>query len=325
MLVLLTGAFGNLGMATAEALIRAGHDVRALDLDTKLARSRAAELKKQATRAGKNLDVRYGDIRDASFVRHAVLECGAVIHHAAILPPKTEQSPELAQAINVGGTECVLRAIEDMRTPARLVFPSSVSVHGPRLHERPPVSAATPTQGTDEYTRGKIACEELIRASRVPWVITRVGVSPDPGASSVTLDTLRMLFRQSPKNRIEYVHRDDVARALAAAVSEPAALGKTLMLGGGKGCRITHYDLIQTLFDAMGLGHVPFDAFGDESYYTDWMDSDEAQRILHFQGGRFEDYQEELRRRLTPVRLLLRPSRSPLRWAFLSLVRPRQR
>ena len=152
-----------------------------------------------------------------------------------------------------------------------------------------------------------------------------MGVSPDPGASSVTLDTLRMLFRQSPKNRLEYVHRDDVARALAAAVSEPEALGKTLMLGGGKGCRITHYDLIQTLFDAMGLGHVPFDAFGDESYYTDWMDSDEAQRILHFQGGRFEDYQEELKRRLTPVRLLLRPSRSPLRWAFLSLVRPRQR
>ena len=101
-------------------------------LDTKLARSRAAQLKKQAARAGKNLDVRYGDIRDASFIRHAVLECGAVIHHAAILPPKTEQSPELAQAINVGGTECVLRAIEEMRTPARLVFPSSVSVHGHR-------------------------------------------------------------------------------------------------------------------------------------------------------------------------------------------------
>ena len=325
MLVLLTGAFGNLGMATAEALIRAGHDVRAIDLDTKLARRRADELRKLAKRAGKNLDVRYGDIRDASFVRHAVLECGAAIHHAAILPPKTEQSPELAHAINFGGTECLLRAIEDMRHPARLVFPSSVSVHGPRLHERPPVTGSTPTQGTDEYTRGKIACEELIRGSRIPWVITRVGVSPDPGASSVTLDTLRMLFRQSPKNRLEYVHRDDVARALAAAVSEPEALGKTLMLGGGKGCRITHYDLIQTLFDAMGLGHVPFDAFGDESYYTDWMDSDEAQRILHFQGGRFEDYQEELKRRLTPVRLLLRPSRSPLRWAFLSLVRPRQR
>ncbi|MCB9628685.1 MAG: NAD(P)-dependent oxidoreductase [Sandaracinaceae bacterium] len=323
MLVMLTGAFGNLGMATAEALVRAGHDVRALDLDTKLSRARAAELQRTAARAGINLDVRFGDIRDATYVRHAVLACDAVIHHAAILPPTTEHSPELARAINVGGTECVLRALEELRTPGRLIFPSSVSVHGPRLHERPPVTAATPTRGTDEYTRGKIACEEMIRASRVPWVITRVGVSPDPGASSVTLDTLRMLFRISPKNRIEYVHRDDVARAMAAAVTCDQALGKTLMLGGGKGCRITHYDLIQTLFDALGLGRVPFDAFGDESYYTDWMDTDEAQRLLNFQSGRFEDYQAELAARMRPIRLGLRPGRRALRWGFLSLVRPR--
>ena len=323
MLVMLTGAFGNLGMATAEALIRAGHDVRALDLDTKLNRKRAAALQKLATRSGQNLDVRYGDIRDVTYVRHAVLECDAVIHHAAVLPPTTESAPELARAVNVGGTECVLRAIEDNRTPPRLVFPSSVSVHGPRLHERPPVRASTPTQGTDEYTRGKIACETMIRASRVPWVIMRVGVSPDPGATSVTLDTLRMLFRISPKNRLEYVHRDDVARAFAAAVSCDEALGKTLMLGGGKGCRITHYDLMQALFDALGLGHVPFEAFGDESYYTDWMDTDEAERLLHFQGGRFEDYAAELKQRMAPVRLGLRPGRRAVRWGFLSLVRPR--
>jgi len=75
----------------------------------------------------------------------------------------------------------------------------------------------------------------------------------------------------------------------------------------------------------MGLGHVPFDAFGDESYYTDWMDTEESQRILRFQGGRFEDYQAELTRRMAPVRFALRPGRSPLRWAFLSLVRPKKR
>jgi nucleoside-diphosphate-sugar epimerase len=310
-------------MATAEALLRAGHDVRALDLDSKLSRKRAAELQKLATRAGKNLDVRFGDIRDQTYVQHAVLEVDAVIHNAAVLPPVTEQSPELARAVNVGGTERVLRAIEDNRTPPRLIFPSSVSVHGPRLHEHPPVRGSTPTQGTDEYTRGKVACEELIRASKIPWVIMRVGVSPDPGASSVTLDMLRMLFRISPKNRIEYVNRDDVARAMAAAVTCDEALGKTLMLGGGKGCRITHYDLIQALFDAMGLGHVPFDAFGDESYYTDWMDTDEAQRLLRFQGGRFEDYAAGLKRRMAPVRLALRPTRRAARWGFLSLVRQR--
>ncbi len=323
MLVLITGAFGNLGVATAEALFAAGMDVRALDLDSKLARKRAAALKKVADRAGKNLDVRFGDIRNEGIVRRAVMEVGAVIHHAAVLPPKTEQDPMLARSVNVGGTEVVIAAIEGMRVPARLILPSSVSIYGPRLESRPPVRATTPVCPTDEYTRGKVACEELVQASGIPWVITRVGVSPDPDARSVSLDMLRMLFRLSPKNRIEYVSRDDVARAMAAAVASPEALGKVLLLGGGQGCRITHYDLMQTLFDAMGLGVLPFDALGDESYYTDWMDTDEAQRILRFQGGRYEDYREQLIRKLRPVRLGLRPGRRALRWAFLTAVRGR--
>jgi len=70
-------------------------------------------------------------------------------------------------------------------------------------------------QPTENYSHHKVVCEEMIRASRLPWAILRLAATPplrlivDPGMFDVPLD-----------NRIEFIHRRDGALAITNAVSK---------------------------------------------------------------------------------------------------------
>ncbi|MBC7257050.1 MAG: NAD(P)H-binding protein, partial [Chloroflexi bacterium] len=54
--VLVTGAFGNIGMSTVEALLERGHTVRCFDLPTPTNRAKAL-------RFGNRVEVVWGDLR----------------------------------------------------------------------------------------------------------------------------------------------------------------------------------------------------------------------------------------------------------------------
>jgi hypothetical protein len=60
----------------------------------------------------------------------------------------------------------------------------------------------------------------------------------------------------------------------------------------------------------------PRAAFGVASYYTDWMDTAESERLLRDQRHTFATFRRDLARRLRPVRGALAPLR-PLVWRSL--------
>jgi len=77
---LVTGAFRNIGWSTVQALLQAGHAVRAFGrptLDARLA----------ARRLPGTVEVVWGDIRRADDVARVVAGQDVVVHLAAILPP----------------------------------------------------------------------------------------------------------------------------------------------------------------------------------------------------------------------------------------------
>jgi len=127
MKVLLTGAFGNLGSLVIGALLERNHYVVAFDLPSKLNRKIA-----KSVEGVRNLEIVWGDIRDADQVASLVHRVEAVVHLAAIIAPLSERNPELAHAVNVEGTEHVLRAIRSAARPPLLVFISSISARGRR-------------------------------------------------------------------------------------------------------------------------------------------------------------------------------------------------
>lgn len=293
--VLVTGAFGNLGQLVVRELVSRGHHVVVLGRDKPANRRRAATL---------GGDVVWGDVRSADFGA-LVADVDAVIHLAGVLPPVTEREPELAEAINVDATLRLVDAVERAPRSPLLVYPSSVTVFG--LPTLPVPRAATdPVRPSDTYTRHKVTIEERLRAGGTRHVILRVGVSVDRRTLRTDPATFRQLLRTAPDNPLEYVHPADVARAIANAIDTPAAVGRTLLIGGGPACQVTQHEFMSAALEAAGI-RLPRDLMGSEPFYTHWMDTAEAEEVLRFQTRTFADYRAELRTALRWVRPVVRP------------------
>ncbi len=314
MRVLITGALGNLGRPTIRELLAAGHDVRALELDSKRNRRKA--------RAMPGVHWVFGDIRDRAALREAVRGVDAVIHDAAVLPPAVERVREVGRSVNVGGTEGLLDAMRTENVPGPIVFASSVSTYGMRYCREGLITAESPVEATDAYTEDKIAAEALVRSSGLPFVILKIGVALDASGGLQDLTQLRMVFEVDPEVRAEVVHGSDVALAQARAIAVPEALGKTLMIAGGESCRIAYRDLFRAMSSVRQLGELPPNAFGKGEFYTGFMDTTESQALLGFQRHSFEEILQEIESKyalaMPPLRVLRPLTR---RW-ILSLSGP---
>ena len=126
-----------------------------------------------------------------------------------------------------------------------------------------------------------------------------------------------MMFAVAANARVEYIHPRDVALAMSHAISSKAALGKTFFLGGGKDCQTTWCDFVSITPEALGIGKLPSEAFGDNPYYTDWMDTEESQRILQFQTTTLNDFRKELNHKYRFIRPFVAPLKSIIRKQLL--------
>lgn len=309
--LLVTGAFGNLGEMVIDEARKQGLAVLAADLDTP--RNRRA-----ARRLGVDDSTWWGDIRNLD--TDAVLGdlCG-VVHLAAVLPPVTDNAPELAHSINVGATLRLIESMERASSCAVLIYPSSVTVYGRpapplRLHR-----TDDPTTATDNYSAHKIAVEQLLRESSLDWVALRVGVAVDARRLGADVATMRRLFRVAPDNPLEYVHPRDVALAMVNAIRRPRAHRRILNIGGGESCRVTHHQFLSAAMDALGIG-LPRELLGNDPYYTAWMDTAESQSILQYQRHSFANYRAEMSLRLLWARRVLTPFRPVARWGLRRLL-----
>jgi nucleoside-diphosphate-sugar epimerase len=307
MQVLLTGAFGNVGRYTIDALLDEGHAVVAFDLDTPRSRKAAARLDPRVR-------VVFGDLTDRRSLAAALDGADAVVHLAAILPPTVDRAPALARRVNVDATLDLIALMEASPTARRLVFASSTAIFGDVQDREPPLRAETPTAPTEEYGRTKVACERAIRESGLRWSILRLGVAvPTRLLGAGAPFDLRAGFEISADARIEIVHPADAGTAFARAVACEAAIGKVLFIGGGEKCQLTHAAFFNDLMGAIGIGAIPAEAFVRKTvpqFLGDWLDTDESQRLLHYQSRGLGELKADLRKdlgHLTTLVRLLRP------------------
>jgi UDP-glucose 4-epimerase len=310
--VLLTGAFGNIGTSTLQELLDQGHQVRCFDLETRANRLAARRL-------GRRAEVMWGDLRRPEDVAAALEGQEVVIHLAFIIPKlsatgfESEDHPDWARAVNVGGTRNLLEAAAARPHPPRFLFASSYHIYG-RTHDQPPPRTVDdPVQPLEHYAHHKVECEAMVRASGLDWAILRLAASLpiamklDPGMFDVPLD-----------NRMEYVHTRDVGLAFANAVTCREVAGKVLLIGGGPRCQYTYREITGKVLAGMGLGPLPDEAFSAVPFPTDWLDTAESQRLLAYQRHTLDDYVRDMQGRLGARRHLVRASRPLVRYLLLS-------
>ncbi|MDY7041449.1 MAG: NAD(P)-dependent oxidoreductase [Chloroflexota bacterium] len=316
MRVLLTGAFGNVGKSTLEELVRQGYAVRCFDLETSANKKAARRLAKKFE---EQIEIVWGDLRRPEDVAAAVEGQDVVVHLAFIIPKlsatgiESEDRPEWAREINVGGTQNLLNAMRTRPSPSKIIFTSSLHVYGRTQNQPPPRTVADPVQPVEHYSHHKAECERMVKDSGLEWVILRLAATLP---LAMKLD--RGMFDVPLNNRMEYVHTRDVGLAIANAVSSEAVWGRTLLIGGGPRCQYHYREIAQRILDAMGVGMLPEEAFGSTPFCTDWLDTTESQRLLDYQRRDLEDYIQEMVALLGYRRYLIQAFRPIVRRWLLS-------
>lgn len=312
--ILLTGAFGNIGSMVLDALLARGHRVTCFDLPNKSNQSVASGYQSK-------VDIIWGDLRDQALLAKALVGADAVVHIAAMIPPFTETNPELSWEVNVKGTEQLARLIAAMEKPPLLVFTSSFAVFGFRQDDPPPRTLADPVVATDNYSKQKITCETLIQQLCPHWCILRLGAATDERMVHGSRAQAELMLALAAKNRIEWVHPQDIALAIANALVTPEAHNKIHLIGGGPACQTTHGEFSNIMCGAMGIFFRPED-FGTQTLYADWADTSESQRILKFQQHTLEDLRKAVYDKFKLLRLFVRPIGPLVRCIMVKVLKP---
>jgi nucleoside-diphosphate-sugar epimerase len=184
------------------------------------------------------------DLEDGDAVARLVAEVrpSHVVHLAALQSPDCDRDPARGLRVNVGGTQALLEACEDLAAPLqRFVFASSAAVYGPRaLYAGPTVREHDPLAPPNRYGVWKLAGEQLLRLfhgrTRVPTVCLRLnttyGPGRDRGLTSAVTKALECValggaqgrtlpFRMPYRGRENYHYVEDVGACFAAAALQP--------------------------------------------------------------------------------------------------------
>lgn len=282
MKILLTGAFGNLGLSTLVPLLARGHQVRCIELNTKRNRKIAKHYDGQ-------IDLVWGDLTDPKAASTAVDEQDLIIHLAAIIPPASEADPDLTYLVNEVGTANLVRAALAQPQPPCFLLASTYDLYGYTHDQPPPRKSTDPIAVTSCYTRSKKAAEEALQASGLNWSILRFG-----SIIRIALGQFpQMAFELPVSQRLHIIHTADAGVAVANAAEHDAVWGKILNIAGGTDCQLRYDVFINGMMVAVGVGALPEQAFTKQPYTTDWLDTDESQRLLGYQRYGFADIQAQ--------------------------------
>ena len=277
--VLITGGAGFIGSHLAEELLRAGWQVRVLDiLDPQVHRAR-----RRPDYLNKRVELVVGDVRRRETVRQALHGIDAVCHLAAAVGVgQSMYEIERYASVNDIGTAVLLEALTDSGV-RRLLVASSMSIYGEGrafgpcgIVDPPERSAAqvkagrweletpegetldpVPTPETklpalssiyalNKYTQERM-CLIFGRAYDVPVTALRFfnvygpyQALSNPYTGVLAIFGSRLLNGKPPlifedgRQRRDFVHVRDVARACRLALEAPDAAGQVINVGSGQ-------------------------------------------------------------------------------------------
>lgn len=227
--IAVTGATGFVGRHVCRTLASRGYAVRALVRDRDKARA--------SIPANESISWVYGDITDKRALSELVSNANAVVHTIGI---RRELPPDVTFAkLHPGATRHAIEAAINADVPR--------FIHISALGTRPDAPSA--------YHQSKYASEQILRASGLDWTILRPSLIHGPGGELMKMIKDWVLGRAAPyfvlpyfariekpagfppvpklvSAKIQPIHVDDVAAAVALALENPATIGEVYPLAG---------------------------------------------------------------------------------------------
>jgi nucleoside-diphosphate-sugar epimerase len=220
--ILVTGASGFIGRALVAELASAGHSVRAAMRQPADVFPRSVEV------------VAVSDLTRPVEWRSLLRGVETVVHLAGIAHAGPEIAEEAYDRVNRLATAELASAAKAIGI-RHLVFASSIRAQGG------PSSDATlresdPPRPTDAYGRSKLAAEEALRGSGVPFTILRPVLIYGPGVKGNLARLLELTGKSWPlplglcRNRRSLLARQNLIGAINFALGKPATQGETYIV-----------------------------------------------------------------------------------------------
>lgn len=258
MKILLTGADGFIGSHLTEALVRAGHEVKAFVLYNSF--NSWGWLDHCAADVKGKFEVFAGDIRDPNGVRTALKGCDAVMHLAALIAiPYSYHSPDTYVDTNVKGTLNVVQAARDLGV-SKVIHTSTSEVYGTARFV--PITEEHPLQGQSPYAATKIGADQIAMSFyssfATPVTILRPfnTYGPRQSARAVIPTIITQIANGNRRIRLGAVHptRDfnfvtDTAAGFIAALTSDKCVGEVINIGSN--FEISIGDTARTIAEVM--------------------------------------------------------------------------
>ena len=291
---LVTGGSGYFGSLLVAHLLRAGHQVRVLDIND--ADDRPAEV-----------ELVRGDIRDAATVAAALEGVDTVFNNVAQVP--LAKDLHLLRSVNVDGTALLLQHAQRAKV-AKVVHTSSSAVFG--IPASNPVLPTTVPSPVEAYGHAKLAAEWACLDAATHGLDVSI-VRPRTILGHGRLGIFGILFDWiadgadvpvlgDGSNRYQFVHADDLAEVclLAAGVEGPMIVNagtdrfgtmreslESLCRHAGTGAQVRSLPARATslaMHGAASLGLAPFAPYHWIMYSKSlWFDIDHARDALGWQ------------------------------------------
>jgi nucleoside-diphosphate-sugar epimerase len=249
--ILVTGSSGFVGSAVSVALTRAGHVVR-----------RASRQPDNGADRATTEWVPLPDLQGQIDWDPIVAGVDVVVHLAAIAHRSEVDSEDYARA-NRLATASLARACQRHKI-RRLVFMSSIGAQAGSAADHVVTETDEPSPVT-AYDRAKLAAEDEIRSSGVPFTILRPVIVYGPGAKANIALMTRIAALPVPlpfgsfNNRRSLVSIDNLAQAVVFCVDNPATENQTFIVADRE--PITFAEMLSALRQAQdrspGLVPVP--------------------------------------------------------------------
>ena len=240
--VAVTGPTGEIGISTIEALESHPEVAQIVGM--------ARRPFDPAERGWSKTVYRQGDILDRETVDALVADADVVVHLAFIVMGSRQESAR----VNLAGTRNVFEATVAAQCP-RLVYTSSVAAYGYHSDNPVPITEDVPTRGSPEhyYSEQKAACEaaltEITSGSALEVFVLRPCIVAGPKATALAdampwnqlpgparriIEALPLLKPPfpDPGTPMQLIHHDDVAAAIALAVTTTSAPSGAYNLAG---------------------------------------------------------------------------------------------
>ncbi len=284
--ILVTGGAGYVGSKLVPLLLAQGNKVTVLD--TYWYGDVFADLKDDT-----GLRQVQGDIRDVVLMKETMRGQDRVIHLACISnDPSFELNPILGKSINLDAFPPLVTAAREAGV-GQFVNASSSSIYG--VQDVPDVVEDTPPKPLTDYSKFKLACEQLLPELAGEMAFTSIRPATVCGyAPRLRLDvvinllTIHALEKEvltvlgGPQKRPN-IHIDDMVRAYERVLDFPLALsnGQAFNVGSQN---YTVENIARTVLRVVGKNMIEFKPTNDTRSYH--INSEKIERVLGFRPRR---------------------------------------